>query len=228
MARSARHEGQVLVVGLGRFGRAMAETLEELGHEVLAVDRDPRIVQELAGLLTHVVEADSTSLEVLKQLGAADFERAVVAIGSDIEASILTASALVDLGISNIWAKAITSAHGKILQRVGTHHVVFPEHDMGKRVAHLVTSRMLDYMGLEDDFAMVKTFTPGELVGRTLGEADIRRRHHITVVLIKPVGGSYTFATPDTRVGKGDILVVAGQPRYAEGFAELASPMPAG
>jgi trk system potassium uptake protein TrkA len=222
MARSARHEGQVLVVGLGRFGRAMAETLEELGHEVLAVDRDPRIVQELTGRLTHVVEADSTSLEVLKQLGAADFKRAVVAIGSDIEASILTAGVLVDLGISNIWAKAITSAHGRILQRVGAHHVVFPEHDMGERVAHLVTGRMLDYMGLEDDFAMVKTVTPGELVGRTLGEADIRRRHHITVVLIKPAGGSYTFATPDTRVGKGDILVVAGQPRYAEGFAELA------
>jgi trk system potassium uptake protein TrkA len=222
LARVARHEGQVLVLGLGRFGRAIALTLEELGHEVLAVDADARTVQEMSGQLTHVVEADSSNLEALRQLGAADIERAVVAIGTDIEASILTTGALVDLGIPIIWAKAITRAHGKILRRVGAHHVVFPENDMGERVAHLVTGRMLDYMELDDDFAMVKTLTPGELVGKTLGEAELRTRYAITVVLIKPVDGPYTFATADTKVGEGDILVVAGPPRYAEGFAELA------
>ena len=221
MARPARHEGQVLVLGLGRFGRAIALTLQELGYEVLAIDVDGRAVQELAGRLTHVVEADTTNLEALRQLGAADFERAVVAIGTDIEASILTTGALVDLGIPKIWAKAVTAAHGKILERVGANRVVLPEHEMGERVAHLVTGRMLDYMELDEGFALVKTKAPAELVGRTLAEAEVRQRYQITVVCIKPAGGSYTFATQDTKVGEGDILVVAGQPSYAEGFAEL-------
>jgi trk system potassium uptake protein len=221
LARPARHEGQVLVLGLGRFGRAIALTLQELGYEVLAIDVDGRAVQELAGRLTHVVEADTTNLEALRQLGAADFERAVVAIGTDIEASILTTGALVDLGIPKIWAKAVTAAHGKILERVGAHRVILPEHDMGERVAHLVTGRMLDYMELDEGFALVKTKAPAELVGRTLAEAEVRQRYQITVVCIKPAGGSYTFATQDTKVGEGDILVVAGQPSYAEGFAEL-------
>ena len=127
---------QTLVIGLGRFGRALAETLGQLGHEVMGVDASAQIVQDCAPTMTHVVQADSTDAEALRQLGAADFGRRVVAIGSDIQASILTTYALVDLDIPRIWAKAITAEHGAILERVGAHRVIFPERDMGVRVAH--------------------------------------------------------------------------------------------
>lgn len=211
----------VLVVGLGRFGSALAEALVALGHEVLAVDGDEKRVQHFAGRLTSVVEADSTSEEAMRQVGAQDFTRAVVAIGASTEASILSVGVLVDLGVRHIWAKAMTQAHGRILQRVGATHVVFPEHDMGERVAHMVTGRMVDYVELDEGFALVETVAPRDLVGRTLGEAKVRDRHGVTVVCIKPRGGSFTYATADTRVDEGDLLVVAGECAAAESFARL-------
>ncbi|HSL58856.1 MAG TPA: TrkA family potassium uptake protein [Acidimicrobiales bacterium] len=212
---------EVLVVGLGRFGSALGATLEHLGYEVLGVDADARAVQEHAGSLTHVVEADSTSATVLEQLGARDFACAVVCIGGDIEASILTTAALADLGVPNIWAKAITTSHGRILRRVGAHSVVFPEHDMGVRVAHAVTGRMLDYMELDEGFALVETMAPRETFGKTLAEAGLRAKYDVTVVFIKPRGESFTYATPDTRMKEGDILLVAGETKRAEAFAEI-------
>lgn len=122
---------------------------------VLGVDVDAGVVQTYSTSLTRVVQADTTNAAVLAQIGAADFPMAVVGIGGDIEASILTTAALSDMGITCIWAKAITMAHGRILERVGADHVVFPEHEMGERVAHLVTGRMLDYIELDEGFALV-------------------------------------------------------------------------
>ena len=210
----------VLVIGLGRFGAALAEELESMGHEVLGVDADAGVVQSYTTNLTHVVQADTTNAAVLAQLGAADFPMAVVGIGGDIEASILTTAALSDLGITNIWAKAITMAHGRILERVGAHHVVFPEHEMGERVAHLVTGRMLDYIELDEGFALVETTPPAEMVGRTLGDVGVRARYGVTVVCIKPKGLPFTYATPDTKVEAEDILLVAGEDDVAQRFAD--------
>lgn len=212
----------VLVIGLGRFGGALAETLVSMGHEVLAVDSSPARVQRFAGQLTSVVEADSTSEEALRQVGAADFRSAVVAIGADMEASILTVAVLVDLGIEHICAKAMTRAHGRILQRVGATKVVFPEHDMGERVAHMVSGRMIDYLELDDSYALAETSPPQGLVGRTMGEYGVRARHDVTVVCHKPAGGSFSTATADTRVQAGDLLVVAGACDAVERFARLA------
>jgi trk system potassium uptake protein len=214
-------DGGVLVVGLGRFGTALAETLMDLGHQVLGVDADPGNVQRTADLLTHVVEADGTDEEVMRQLGAGEFGRAVVGIGTDLEASILTTSVLVDLEVPDIWAKAITVPHGRILKRVGAHHVVFPEHDMGRRVAHLVTGQMIEFVQLDEGFALVELKPPKQVVGRSLGDAQVRSRYGVTVVCIKPEGGSFTYATPDTVPGPNDILVVAGETDKAEGFADL-------
>lgn len=211
----------VLVVGLGRFGGAVAETLTELGSEVLAIDQDPRLVQDFAGRITHAVEADSSDIEALRQLGVQDFQHAVVAIGSDLEASILTTAALVDLGIPHIWAKAVTEAHGRILERVGAHVVVFPERDMGERIGHRVTGKMIDYIELDEGFALVETGPPKGLVGKTLEEYGVRAKHKVTVVCIRPEGGSFTYATPDTKVGPNDVLVVAGETKTAERFADL-------
>jgi trk system potassium uptake protein TrkA len=212
----------VLVVGLGRFGTALATTLMDLGHEVLGVDSDAENVQRNADLLTHVVEADGTDEEVMRQLGAGEFGRAVVGIGTDLEASILTASVLASLAVPDIWAKAITVPHGRILERVGAHHVVFPEHDMGRRVARLVTGRMIEFVQLDEGFALIELKPPRQIVGRSLGDAQVRSRYGITVVCIKPEGGKFTYATPDTVPGPNDILVVAGETDRAERFANLA------
>ena len=213
---------EVIVIGLGRFGSALADALVDLGHEVLGVDADPNIVQDALGRLSHAVQMDATNTTALAQLGAKDFEVAVVAIGTDVEASILTTAALADLGIPRIWAKAITDAHGRILSRVGAHHVVFPEHDMGQRVAHLVTGRMMDYIELDEGFALVETTAPAHLVGKTLGESGIRARYGVTVVCIKPAGHAFTYATLDTVIHADDILLVAGAKREAEDFANKA------
>jgi trk system potassium uptake protein len=220
LARDIASDG-VLVVGLGRFGTALAQTLVDLGHQVLGVDSDPGNVQQNADVLTHVVEADATDEEVMRQLGAGEFGRAVVGIGTDLEASILTTSVLVDLEVPDIWAKAVTVPHGRILQRVGAHHVVFPEHDMGRRVAHLVTGRMIEFVQLDEGFALVELKPPKQIVGRSLADAQVRSRYGITVVCIKPEGGSFTYATPETVPGPDDILVVAGETDKAEGFADL-------
>ena len=209
----------IVVIGLGRFGSAVASTLTEMGHEVLGIDLDDDLVQDHMDRLTHVVSADTTNQKVLNQLGVADFSHAVVGIG-DVESSILTTSELAAIGLPNIWAKAATAAHGRILERVGAHRVVFPEGDMGERVAHLVTGRMIDYIELDDEFALVETTAPRDVVGKSLGEAGVRDRFGVTVVCVKPVGQSCTYATPDTIIGADDLLLVAGETAQAERFAE--------
>jgi trk system potassium uptake protein TrkA len=217
--RKARQDDGVLVCGLGRFGSATAQTLARLGHEVLAVDRDPRLVQEWSSRLTHVVEADSTSVEALEQLGAGDFGIAVVAIGTSIENSVLTCSNLVDLGVPQIWAKALTVAHGRILERIGVHHVTYPEHDAGARVAHLVTGKLMDYIEFDDGFAIVKMRPPQETQGFTLAESKIRQKYGVTVVGVKAPGKDFTYAVPETRVSPSDLLIVSGHAQLIERFA---------
>ena len=220
MAKATR---EFVVIGLGRFGGGLAATLVGMGHEVLGIDSDPRIVQDLSGVLTHVIEADSTSEEAMRQLGVTEFSTAVVAIGTDLEASILTTGVLVDLGVERIVAKAVTEPHGRILTRIGAHKVVFPERDMGIRVGHSLAGSILDYFELDPGFALVESTAPRELVGKTLADAEVRKRYGVTVVCIKPAGGSFTYATPETVVQEGDVLVVAGEKRRAESFGELTS-----
>jgi trk system potassium uptake protein TrkA len=209
----------MMVLGLGRFGGALAETLAELGHEVLAVDNDHTIVQSYAGRLTHVVEADTTNEEALRQIGAADFSCAVVAIGTNIEASILTTSVLVDLGIPKVWAKAISRPHARILERVGATRVVLPEHEMGERVAHIVAGKALNYIEFEDGFALLETKPPREYVGQALGTAGIRKTHGVTVVCIKRRGEDFSYATAETVIEADDLLIIAGKTQLAERFA---------
>lgn len=213
-------EKRVLVIGLGRFGSSLALELVNHGWEVLGIDSNPRIVQYFADALTHTAVADSTDEEALRQLGTQQFHRAVVAIGSHLEESILSTSLLVDMGVKDIWAKATSRRHGRILEQVGAHHVVLPEHDMGERVAHLLSGRMLDYVELEEGFSLIKTKAPRELIGRKLRETKVRQRYGITVVSVKRVGASFTYATQETVLHKGDVIVVAGRTDDVERFAE--------
>lgn len=218
MARKKDRE-PVLVIGLGRFGGAVAASLAAGGHEVLAVDQEPRRVQEWSGRLTRVVEVDTTSEDAMRQIGADEFAVAVVAIGTDMEASILTVGVLADLGVPTIWAKALTRAHGRILQRIGATRVVFPEHEMGEKVAHMVTGRMMDYIEFDDGFTLVETVPPRDVVGHALGDSGIRSRWGVTVVCIKRPGEDFTYATADTVVTEDALLVVAGKRALTERFA---------
>lgn len=219
--RSLAKNQQVLVIGLGRFGRALATTLGSLGHEVLGVDASASIVQSCSAGMTHVVQADATDVDALRQLGAEEFPKAVVAIGTDVQASILATYALVDLGIQRIWAKAITAQHGAILERVGAHRVVFPERDMGVRVAHTMLGRTIDYIELDEGFVLIETTAPREMAGKTLQQAAVRSKYQVTVVCVKSPGGKFTYATPETVVHEGDYVLVAGDIKQAEAFAAI-------
>ncbi len=217
----ARYREPVAVIGLGRFGTALALELAGNGTEVLAVDRDAAVVQRLAGRLSHVVIADSTDAEALQEIGLADFARVVVAIGTDLEASILTTAVLVELGVRDIWVKALSRQHATILERIGAHHVVLPEHDMGERVAHLVSGRMLDYIELAPDWVLARTKPSQELVGVPLGETGLRARHRVTVVSVRPEGAaSFSHAGVDTVLGYGDDIVIVGRPADVERYVD--------
>lgn len=222
MARSNKQiSNNVVVIGLGRFGGTVAKSLSLLGHEVLAIEEDLALVQDWSDQLTHVVQADASNIEALRRLGVADFQHAVVGIGSDIEASVLTVLALSEIGVPDIWAKAISANHGKILEKTGAHHVVYPEAAMGERVAHLVTGKMIDFIEFDDDFAIVKTRPPKEALGKTLGEAQLRTRYGITVVGVKRPREDFTYAQPNTLVVEGDLLIISGPTQKVERFAAL-------
>ena len=213
----------MVVIGLGRFGSSLALALTRRGTDVLAIDSDARIVQRYADDLTHAAVADSTDAEALRQLGVDQFEHAVVGMGTQIEASILTTAVLLDFKIPDIWAKAISREHGRILERLGAHHVVLPEYDMGERVAHMVTGRMLDYIAFDEDYAIAKTAPPDDAIGVPLGESRLRSRYDVTVVGVKRPGEEFTFASPETMLRQGDVILVAGHVADVERIANRHS-----
>jgi trk system potassium uptake protein TrkA len=211
----------VVVIGLGRFGSALAVSLVRMGHDVLAIDNDPVLVQKWASELTHVVQADGSDTDALKQLGVGAFSRAVVGIGTHIEASVLTVLSLVEVGVDEVWAKAITKPHGKILRRVGAGHVVYVESSMGERVAHMVSGAMMDYIEFDDGFAIARTKAPRESYDQTLGDVALRTKYGITVVGVKRPGEDFTYARPETEVHRGDQLIVSGATDLVERFCAL-------
>ncbi|MEV8114075.1 potassium channel family protein [Streptomyces xiamenensis] len=219
--RRGHPDQRVAVIGLGRFGMSLAGELMRTGWEVLGVDADEQLVQRHSDALTHAAVADCTDHEVLRQLGIPDFHNVVVAIGSAVEASILVTSHLLDDEVPNIWAKAISHQHGRILERLGAHHVVQPEHEMGERVAHLVAGRMLDFIPFDEHYALAKTLAPPTATGRPLGTTAVRSRHGVTVVGVKRPGGHFTYATAETVLEPGDVIIVTGETSAVEAFANL-------
>ena len=215
------HAANVAVIGLGRFGSSLALELVKGGHQVLGIDNDDKIVQSLAGELTHVVTANTTDEDTLKELGLADLDCAVVAIGADLEASILTTSLLLQIGVKQLWVKANSTAHGRILEQIGAHHVIFPEYEMGRRVAHMVTGESLDYVQIDEDFVMVKSVCPESFDGKDLAELKIRSTYKVTVVATKKPDGVYKPAFPETVLNSGDHLVVAGGKKALDDFVQL-------
>ncbi|GAW92289.1 potassium channel family protein [Calderihabitans maritimus] len=208
-----------VVIGLGRFGSSLAKTLSQMGHEVLAVDVSEERVQNISEYVTHAVQIDAMDEEALKTLGVRNFDAVVVAIGQDVQASILVTLILKELGVQRVVAKALNEMHGKVLERVGADQVVYPERDMGIRLAHnLIATNVLDYIELAPDYSIVEVACPAEFHGKTLGELNLRARYGVTVIVVKK--GNEVLAAPgaDVRVYDGDVLVVIGS---KEGLKKL-------
>nr|WP_198668920.1 TrkA family potassium uptake protein [Homoserinimonas sp. OAct 916] len=222
-ARPARiaEADSVVVIGLGRFGCALAGELMKSGTEVLGIDTDEEIVQSLNGVLSQVVRADATKEEALRQLAVPEFDRAVIAIGSDIQASILTASLLLKFKIPVVWAKAVTDPHGQILNQLGIHHVVYPEKDMGRRVAHLVRGAALDFIEVDQDYVLVKMAPNALVLGRPLGEMRVRAKYGVTITAYKRGDAGWVNAQLDTVLEPEDTILVAGRTADAEGFGQM-------
>jgi trk system potassium uptake protein len=177
---------QFAVIGLGRFGASVAETLAESGYDVVGIDKSPEPVQEMSKILTEAVQADATDESALRQLGIENVDCCIVAIGVDIEGSVLVTMTLKDIGIREVVAKAITPVHGKILRKVGATKVVFPERDMGIRVAKSLISPMIfEQLQLSQDYGMIETIASKVFVGKTLRELDVRSRYGVHVIAIK-------------------------------------------
>lgn len=210
---------QFVIVGLGRFGSSIGRELIELGYEVLGVDRDEEKVQELATVLTHTVVADATEEEVLRSIGARNFDCGVVAIGDDIQASILATILLKELGVKKVVAKAVSELHGRVLERMGVDRIVYPERDMGVRVAHqLVSPNLLDYIELSKQYTIAELTVPQCLSGKSLDDVNPRGRFGCSIVAInKPKGIIIAPVAQDTLAEK-DVMVVIGTNQQIEQF----------
>lgn len=213
----------VVVIGLGRFGSAVAQSLTRLGHDVMGIDRNAELVQTWADQLTHTVQADSTNANVMRQLGVADFTHAIVGIGNDLASSLMTVMVLTELDIKDIWAKALTPEHGQIAQRIGAHHVVHPEAEMGERIAHLITGKMVDYVEFGGGFAIARIYAPAPMHNRSLADSGVLKNFSVTVVAVKRAQEEFQHPAPSTVVLQGDLLIVSGPASKVEEFAGRAN-----
>ena len=207
-----KNKKQYLVVGLGRFGSAVAVTLAEQGMQVLAIDRSMEAVEIHRSRLTDVVCGDAMDRGVLEQIGAADFDVAIVTIGEDIKASGVITMQLKELGVKSVIVKAADDFHGRMLTKLGADKVIFPERDMGQRIAHnLVSEKIMDFIELSPDYSLVEMRPRPEWVGKPLKELNLRTRHRINVVAVR--SGETVNAMPDmnTCIGENDVMLVVSQ-----------------
>ncbi|GAB3857512.1 TrkA family potassium uptake protein [Micromonospora andamanensis] len=210
------------MIGLGRFGSHLAESLSALGREVLAIDRDAQQVQKWSPMLDQVAQADATDEGALRQLGVTDLGRAVVAIGASVEASVLTVLALVELGVPQIWARATSGQHAKILSSVGAHHVIFPEAETGERLAHLIISRMLDFVEFGEAFAVARIRVPPSLLGRPTSEIRLLDRYGVRIIGIRRPGEDrYRYVSDGLEFAEGTVLIVEGTIEQVQRFSTL-------
>lgn len=202
---------QFAVIGMGRFGASVAEALFNLGYEVLAIDQDESRIEAVLHQVTHAVQADCTDEEALRAIGIRNFDVVVVAIGQDIQSSILTSLILKDMGVKMLVVKAQTELHGKALAKIGVDKVIYPERDMGIRLAHhLISPNVLDYIELSNDHSIVEIHVTPKMVGQSLRELDIRARYGCNVMAIKRNERMNIAPHADDKIRADDVLVVIG------------------
>ncbi|MBE3583842.1 MAG: TrkA family potassium uptake protein [Limnochordaceae bacterium] len=209
--RRSRGDRQFVVLGLGRFGTSVARTLYQLGFDVLGIDMDEQKVQEVSDQITHAVQADCTDEEALSALGVRNFDVGVVAIG-DLEASVLAVVILQELGVRTVIAKAVSELHGRVLEKVGANHVVYPERDMGVRVAHyLVPGNVLDYFPLAPGYSLLEIKSPDRFAGHSLRELDLRGRYGAIIVAVRRGEVINPAPGPEFQLEAADVLVALGR-----------------
>ncbi|KEI95741.1 potassium transporter Trk [Clostridium botulinum A2B7 92] len=202
---------QFVVIGLGRFGTSVAKTLYTLGNDVLAIDSSDDIVQSISDSVTHSVQMNATDENSLRALGIRNFDVAVITIGSDIQASTMVTLLVKEMGIKYIIAKANTEIHAKVLYKIGADRVIFPERDMGVRVAHnLVSTNILDYIELSPNYSIAEIVTPKIWHGKTLNELNIRANYGINVVALKRGEEINVSPVAEDTIESGDIIVAIG------------------
>ena len=219
--KNKRDVRQFAIIGLGRFGSNMAKALTKMGYEVLAIDKNMERVQEFSNEFTHVVQADATDENALRELGILNFDVVVVAIGEDMQANVLTTLQLKEIGAPYIVTTARDALQIKLLEKIGADRVVYPERDMGQRVAHsLISSNVLDYIELSPDLSLVEVTVPGAFIGRTLQQANMRALYGVNVVAIKRFDKLIVPPQPDELIQESDIMIVIGS---TEGLQQLES-----
>lgn len=205
---------QFMVIGAGRFGASVARTLIEMNHDVLVVDKDETMIQQISAEVTDAVTADAASEKAMQALGVNNFDAIVLAIGDDVQASIMAAILLIELKARYIVAKAQSDLQGKVLSKVGVHRVVFPERDMGIKLAHsLIAPTIIDMIELSDQYSVVEVSAPKDMIGKTLKELDLRGRYQISVIALRQDHGSKTNISPavDDRLSGGDLIIAIGE-----------------
>lgn len=202
---------QFAVIGCGRFGSSLAKTLYSLGNDVLAIDKDEELVQEISDYVTHAVQADVMDENVMKDLGIRNFDVVIISIGSNLEASIFATLIAKELGVKKVIAKAQNELHGKLLKKIGADKIVFPERDMGVRVAHnLVSTNILDFIELSPDYSIAEIKAIQAWENKTLKELKLSTKFGINILAIKRDNLINVSPNADDKILKGDILVVVG------------------
>jgi trk system potassium uptake protein TrkA len=202
---------QFAVVGMGRFGSSLAQELVELGHQVLGIDKDEEVVAEMNNVLTHAVVADAADEDVLRSLGIRNFDCAIVAIGNDLQTSILVSILMKELGVKKVVAKAVSELHGRVLERIDVDRVIYPERDMGIRVAHqLVSPNLLDYIELSKDYTIAELSVSGSLSGKTLKDVNPKVRYGCSIVALHKPNGVIIAPSAGDVLQDDDVMVVIG------------------
>lgn len=213
---------QYVVIGLGRFGASVARTLAEKGYNVLAIDRDEALVQELSSEVTHAVQADSTDETAMNALGIRNFDVAIVAIGADVHSNILTTMILKEMGVNYVVAKAVDQLHGKVLAKVGADKVVFPERDMGLRIAlNLISSNFMDIIEFAPNYSIMEIMATKGMIGRTLNDLQMRSRFGVNVVAVKAGERINISPAASDELRAGDVLVVLGENQALDKLKKL-------
>lgn len=203
---------QFAVIGLGRFGSSVAKTLSSLGYEVLAIDSSEHEVQSIVNDVTHAVQVDALDEDALKALGIRNFDVVIVAIGEDVQANILVTVILKEMGVKKIIAKAKNNMHGKVLEKIGADLVVYPEKDMGIRVAyHLVSPNILDFIELSPEYSIIEIAAPSEFLGKSLGQLNLRAQYGMSVIAIKKKDSIIADPGAESVIEAEDILVFVGK-----------------
>ena len=203
---------QFVVFGLGRFGSSLATTLAEAGYEVMAVDQSEEKVQDISAVVTHAIQADVTDMDSLKELGIRNFDVAVVAIGKDMQSSIMATLLLKELGLPYVVAKASTEEHKRVLAKLGADRIILPEHDMGKRLANnLIAGNIIDYIQLSRDYSIMEMSILEGWHNHSISELDIRAKYEINIIAVESDGEIYVTPGPDYVLKEGDLLVVVGK-----------------